>query len=156
MLFTLAVLLSQSFASPILRPDPAFFSQISDFQADWCTQRVSGLATEGKVCVGKSLFRDVQRVRSVLLVQNGKPALYIEDEWPSVELLKPTFGLIGPVNSPVGFETGSASLFINALGEDEMIQVSLPSVGGTIRAWRAQGENRAPAIDGPPVYSSVK
>lgn len=71
----------------IIRPNPADFSLITDFQAEWCA---------ASLCYGKSQFTAAGRVRSVLVAGNGEKALYVEAEWPVVELLKPKFHVVGP------------------------------------------------------------
>lgn len=107
-------------ASRILRPNPADYALISDFRAEWCAQRV---------CYGKSRFQRALSVRSLLLKRSdGSFALYVEDSWPAVEILKPRFGLVGPVQ---GFpsELGRATVSFDQNGEVEAVDAWIPSVG---------------------------
>jgi hypothetical protein len=133
----LALFLS-SFAyskSPIIRPDPADFSQISGFQADWCTETISPRAADS-LCFGKSRFQGDKLIRSVLVKKGIVADLYVEDEWPGVELLKPRFGVIGPVlPSATGVEAGEVLLLLNGEGMEEGLVLQTPSLG-TIRAAR--------------------
>lgn len=106
--------------SRIIRPDPSFFAHVSDFRAEWCANRI---------CYGKSLFQGTLRVRSVLLKKNdGTLALYIEDQWPAVEMLKPAFGLVGPVNGARS-EMGRARVTFDLRGEVDSLTLWLPSLG---------------------------
>lgn len=115
--------------SRIIRPDPAFFAQISDFSADWC-----GV----KLCYGKALFRKVTSVRAIVVRGKGD-ALYVEDDFRGVELLKPVFGVIGPVNAgtPLRVEMGRASVTVDARGEVDSVRMQTPALG-TIEELRAR------------------
>jgi hypothetical protein len=115
--------------SSIIRPDPADFSQISGFRAEWCTDRLS-VPSANSVCFGKSLFQGDKAIRSVLVKKGQAADLYVEDEWPGVELLKPRFGLIGPVlPSATEVETGEALLLLNGEGNEEGLILETPSLG---------------------------
>jgi hypothetical protein len=104
----------------LLRPPPAFFSQISGFQAEWCSPRL---------CYGKARFSQHSSVRAIL-VRDGQGALYVEDQWPKVDLLKPRFGVIGPVGNPsVSPEMGQAALTFDGRGEVDSVTLMVPSFG---------------------------
>jgi hypothetical protein len=121
--------------SPIIRPNPADFSQVSGFQADWCTEKLSSPAARS-VCFGKSRFQATKSIRSVLVKRAGGADLYVEDQWPGVELLKPRFGVIGPVlPSATGVESGEVLLLLNGEGVEEGLVIETPSLG-TIQAVR--------------------
>lgn len=133
----LALVLS-SFAyakPPIIRPDPADFSQVTGFQAEWCTEKLSSSKALA-VCFGKSRFQATKSIRSVLVKRAAGADLYVEDQWPGVELLKPRFGVIGPVlPSATGVESGEVLLLLNAEGVEEGLIIETPSLGA-IRAMR--------------------
>ena len=121
--------------SPIIRPNPADFSQVSGFQAEWCTQQLSSAAAQ-TVCFGKSRFQATKSIRSVLVKRLSGTDLYVEDQWPGVELLKPRFGVIGPVlPSATGVESGEVLLLLNGEGVEEGLIIKTPSLG-TIQAIR--------------------
>lgn len=121
--------------SPIIRPNPADFSQISDFQAEWCTEKLSSPAARS-ICFGKSRFQATKSIRSVLVNRAAGSDLYVEDQWPGVELLKPRFGVIGPVlPSATGVEGGEVLLLLSAEGVEEGLILETPSLG-TIQAVR--------------------
>lgn len=121
--------------SPIIRPKPADFSQVSGFQAEWCTDTLSTSLVRS-VCFGKSRFQAAKSIRSVLVRKASGSDLYVEDQWPGVELLKPRFGLIGPVlPSATGVESGEVLLLLNDKGQEEGLIIETPSLG-TIQAVR--------------------
>lgn len=138
MLFLLALFaLFNPADAKILRPHPRDFSQISDFHPDWCTANVQGMNTAA-VCYGKSLFRKTASIRSILVKSgNGQTRLYLEDQWPSVDLLKPAFGLVGPVLSSGESlpESGSAVLSFDQNGEVRALMMETPTLG-TLKALR--------------------
>ncbi len=110
-------------ASRIIRPNPADFSQISGFRAEWCAS---------KLCYGRAIFAKLTPVRAILV--NGA-SLYVESEFPRVELLKPRFGVVGPVGALTGAELGQAAVTIDAQGEVDSVTLSSPSLG-TLNANR--------------------
>lgn len=121
--------------SPIIRPNPADFSQISAFQAEWCTDKLSASSAES-ICFGRSRFQAAKSIRSVLVKRGSATDLYVEDQWPGVELLKPRFGLIGPVlPSAIGVESAEVQLLLNSKGQEEGLILKAPSLG-TIQAVR--------------------
>ena len=120
---------------PIIRPDPADFAQISGFEAQWCTETISPQAADG-LCFGKSRFQGNKSIRSVLVKRGRAADLYVEDQWPGVELLKPRFGVIGPVlPSATGVEAGEVLLLLNGEGIEEGLVLETPSLG-TVQAVR--------------------
>jgi hypothetical protein len=139
--FFLAFFLTPFFAlgaSPVLRPDPLDFSQISQFRAEFCASRIEPAWDINALCLGKSLFRSSTQVRSLLVVKtSGEKNLYVEDQWPAIELLKPSFGLIGPVHAHSASRTefGRVRLSLDAQGEVEAFTLWTPSLG-TVQAYR--------------------
>jgi len=137
MWIALALVFSLPAVAEIIRPDPREFSQISDFHPDWCTDKIEG-SSVAVLCYGKSLFRQSLQIRS-LLVKNsaGVARLYLEDQWPSVDLLKPAFGLVGPVHvAPESKpESGQAILTFDRQGEVREVRMETPTLG-RIRAVR--------------------
>lgn len=124
-------------ASPVVRPDPLDFSHISGFEPEWCTAQVRALSVK-RLCYGKSLFRRTTLIRSIgIEKQDGAKALYLEDQWPSVDLLKPEFGVVGPVHSAtnVPAEIGRAVLAFDIEGEVKEVFLMVPSLG-EVRAVR--------------------
>jgi|GEM_PF-7118398 len=120
-LYSLIVTTAQADGSRIIRPDPADYSHISDFRAEWCA---NGL------CYGKALFAKVTRIRAILVKGGTEGALFVEDQWPRVELLKPRFGLVGPVNIPGSrSELGKAAVTIDQNGEVDSVSFTAPSFG---------------------------
>lgn len=118
--------------SRILRPDPADFSQISPFRADWCAPPSASLTVD-RVCFGRAAFQGKIGIRSVLVHRKGGgDELYLESEWPAVELLKPKFGLLGPVNVPgkLASELGECSLSFGREGEVIALSLWSPSLSG--------------------------
>lgn len=113
----------------ILRPDPSMFHQISGFEPDWCGE---------KLCYGTARFRASVSVRAIL-VKGKAPALFLEDEWQSIELLKPVFGLIGPVNPhpTLRVGTGRASVTIDPKGNVDSVRIFTPALG-TIQDFRGR------------------
>lgn len=107
--------------SRIIRPDPALFSQLGAFEPEWCG---------GKLCWGSVRFRVVTRVRAIL-VQGKAPAVYVEDDFRGIELLKPAFGLIGPVNAhpTLKVEMGRAVVTFDPRGEVDSVRVQTPALG---------------------------
>jgi hypothetical protein len=122
-LFAWGLLISTARAdgSRIIRPDPADFSHISDFRPEWCASRL---------CFGRALFQKLTRVRAILVKDGSAGQLYVEDDFPKVELLKPRFGVVGPVATP-GFrsEMGMAQVTIDARGEVDSVSLQTPSFG---------------------------
>lgn len=110
-------------AGKLLRPNPADLSLISDFRAEWCA---------ANLCYGKSLYTRVTEVRSIaVLLPSGAKALYVESEPPGVELLKPRFGVVGPVNASAGIqpELGQARLTFDQKGEVDSAAIASPALG---------------------------
>lgn len=121
--FVLAVVSLSAFAGEpeeIIRPDPSFYSQIGAFAPEWCG---------AKLCYGAVPFQNVKQVRAILVKATG--GVYMEDDFRGVELLKPVFGVIGPVNlNAKGLvETGRAAVTIDARGEVDSVRISTVSVG---------------------------
>ncbi len=125
--------------SPIIRPDPADFSLISGFQPEWCsTPQSSGPAPLARICYGRARFQQMVGIRSILVERKGASAeLYIESEWPKVELFKPRFEVVGPVTTIPGrvSELGQCAVSFDASGEVESLILWTPSLG-MLRAAR--------------------
>jgi hypothetical protein len=137
MWIALALFFSQPVWAEIIRPDPREFSQISDFHPDWCSDKVES-ASVAVLCYGKSLFRKSLQIRSFLVKNSrGEARLYLEDQWPSVDLLKPAFGLVGPVHVAPNSkpESGHAVLTFDRQGEVREVWLETPSLGN-VRAVR--------------------
>lgn len=118
-IFSCVLLASTALAdgSRIIRPDPADYSHISGFRAEWCA---------ANLCFGRALFAKVTPIRAILV----KGALFVEDEWPRVELLKPRFGVVGPVNIPGSrSEMGQAKVTVDQNGEVDSVSFMAPSFG---------------------------
>lgn len=122
--------LSIAFAkSPIIKPDPADFSQVSGFQAEWCSETLSPRQVNS-ICFGRSRFQQSKSIRSVLVRKSSGDDLYVEDRWPGVELLKPRFGVLGPVlPSATGVESGEVLLHLDAEGVERGLTLETPSLG---------------------------
>jgi hypothetical protein len=120
--FSLALAAAEIERPRIIRPNPADFALIRNFQPEWCA---------AQLCFGKSSFGAVARIRSILVRSKNGDALFVEDEIPAVELMKPNFGVVGPVNSVPGFnsEIGQASLTFDGRGEVDSVRLHTPSLG---------------------------
>lgn len=114
----------------VIIPGPVL--EIQGFQTEWCgpanADKLSGVAY---VCFGASEFQAAKSVRSaVLVLADGSRELYVESQWPGVELLKPKFEIIGPINRPGKLaETGMASVHTDARGEVDAIRIWTPRRG---------------------------
>lgn len=119
-LFLITALPAQA-ESRILRPDPALFSQLGAFEPEWCGE---------KLCWGSVRFRQATRVRAIL-VQGKAPALYVEDDFRGIDLLKPAFGVLGPVNAhpTLRVETGRAVVTFDPRGEVDSVRMQTPALG---------------------------
>lgn len=117
-------LASASRADRIIRPNPDDYSSIQNFRAEWCAPAL---------CYGR-VDSNLGNVRSLLV--RASSSLYVEAEPAPVELLKPRFAVVGPVNKNSGAEIGTATLSFDQNGEVEAAEISTPSLG-TLRAERA-------------------
>jgi hypothetical protein len=126
------VIFSFAFAlarSPIIKPNPADFSQVTGFRAEWCSETLSPRLVNS-ICFGKARFQQSKSIRSVLVKKPSGDDLYVEDRWPGVELLKPRFGVVGPVlPSATGVESGEVLLLLDAEGVERGLILETPSLG---------------------------
>lgn len=100
----------------ILRPDPNSFSELGAFTPSWCAPNEVSTSPE-TLCFGRSVFKNMQPVRSVALTTGAATEIYVESNWPNVELLNLRFEVIGPINQPSVYESGVLLLEIDEKGE---------------------------------------
>ena len=125
----------------IILPDPEMYSELANFEATWCAPnealiQVGGVSVGADtVCFGKAVFKETQPVRSVALKSSkGWSELYIEAQWPSVELKTLSFEIVGPVDQSTTQqaklqEIGKLQLQIDESGEVVSVSGQTPRHG---------------------------
>jgi hypothetical protein len=115
--------------SKIIVPDPSSYSEMTSFEAQWCSDTKQP-ASVVRACYGRALFQNLNSVRAVAVSSDGKNAeIYVESQWPAVELLKLEFEILGPVNGAKLFENGQVALEIDAEGEVIAVRGQTPRHG---------------------------
>jgi len=123
-------------ASRLLRPNPADLSEVSSFRAEWCAPVTASL-TAATACFGRASFQGLG-VRAIeLRARGGARELYLESSLPGVELLKPRFGLVGPLGAGRAAGMGECSLTFGSDGSVEAFRAWLPG-HGPVAATRAR------------------
>lgn len=142
------LMISADASAKIIQPNPIDFSDIQSFHQEWCAPNQASDSQVSQVCFGETSFRNERTVRAVLLVVDANPNqhlnrapaqkpqkfLYVESEWPGVDLLALDVEIVGPVhdfNSPkIPFsEIGELQMSIDSKGEVDAVQGSTPHLG---------------------------
>jgi hypothetical protein len=116
------------------------FHEASNFKADFCgaTQPPQNLVSNdfpSQVCVGHMTLQNSLSVRAIVLVlSQGKNHVYLENGLPGVELLRPDFMILGPINSDPSLPNqlitiGKIRLFVDSQGEIDTVYVNLEPYG---------------------------
>lgn len=142
------LMISADASAKIIQPNPIDFSDIQSFHQEWCALNQASDSQVSQVCFGETSFRNERTVRAVLLVIDANPNqhlnrapgqkqqkfLYVESEWPGVDLLALDIGIVGPVHdfasAQIPFsEIGDLHLSIDDQGEVDAVQGSTPHLG---------------------------
>lgn len=118
-LIVLAVLsLAFSAKAGVIQPAPPAH-EIRNFKTEWCSFNRFRLASEvDQVCFGRATFLGSSDVRAIgFRFADGHNEIYVEAEFPKVELLNLDFQIVGPVNDSTRTEFGRVVLSIDDDGE---------------------------------------
>ncbi len=98
--------------------------EVRNFQTEWCsTNRFRQTSDVDQICFGRATFLDATDVRAVgFRFADGRNELYVEAQFPKIELLNLEFDIVGPIRDAARTEFGRLRLSIDEEGEVNAVE----------------------------------
>lgn len=99
-------------------------NQVRNFQPEWCAfNKFRHTSDVDQICFGRANFLNASDVRAIgFRFPDGHNELYVEAQFPKVELLTLSFEIVGPVRDSFYSEFGQVVLSIDEDGEVNAVQ----------------------------------
>jgi hypothetical protein len=100
-------------------------SEVGNFQSEWCSiNRFRQTSDVDQICFGRANFLGTSiTVRAIgFRFADGHNELYVESQFPKIELLNLDFEIVGPVRDASRTEFGRVVLSIDEDGEVNAVQ----------------------------------